>query len=79
MRRAIPLCGFALTLIMWYPGDMRDPDPIDQFQQRLAFHFTDWDPPLMALLWSGLNALWTGPQLMFILQLGLYGGRCASW
>jgi hypothetical protein len=74
MRRAIPLCGFGLTLILWYPGDMRDPDSIDQFQQSLAFHFTDWHPPVMALLWSGLNALWTGPQLMLIVQLGLYWG-----
>lgn len=68
----LPVCGFAITLLLFYPGGMRDPDSVDQFQQSLAFHFNDWHPAIMALLWSGLNKIWTGPQLMLMLQLTLY-------
>ena len=72
LRRFVPAAGFAVTLAAWFPGDMRDPDVVDQFQQSLTLHFRDWHPPVMAAVWSLFNRVWQGPQLMLILQLALY-------
>jgi hypothetical protein len=66
------LAGFAASLALFLPGDMRDPDAIEQYAQSLSFHFTDWHPPAMALLWWVTNHLWRGPQGLLLLQLASY-------
>ena len=68
----LAVLGFLLTLFLYYPGNIRDNDSVDQFQQSLTFHFNDWHPVVMALAWSALNRASRGPQLMLVLQLALY-------
>ena len=63
--------GFLATIAIFYPG-LATPDSLDQFQQGLTGHYTDWHPPVMALLWSLLDKVWIGPQPMLLLQAGGY-------
>jgi hypothetical protein len=69
----LALAGCTLTILTFYPGFL-SPDSVDQFEQSLNFHFVDWHPPIMAFVWSVLDALWAGPQPMLILQAILYWG-----
>ena len=63
--------GFVAALAAYYPG-MFNPDSIEQFDQSRSGHFMDWHPPIMALLWFGLNKIQLGPQLLLILHLMLF-------
>ncbi len=63
--------GFLLTVLTFFPGYL-SPDSIDQYQQALTFQFTDWHPPIMALLWSILDSIWTGPEPMLLLQAAAF-------
>jgi len=75
-RFALPfaLTGFVLTVLIFYPGFLTQ-DSFDQYLQARTFRFTDWHPPLMAFVWSAADAVWSGPQLMLLLQaLGYWGG-----
>jgi hypothetical protein len=67
------LAGFALTILTFYPGFMT-PDSFAQFDQGVAFHFDDWQPPIMAFVWSLLDAIRPGPEPMLFMQAGLYWG-----
>lgn len=64
----ISLAGFIINLIAYYPGFLSS-DTIDQYGQSLTGHYSDWHPPVMALVWSLLNKIYQGPQLMLIFQL----------
>ena len=72
-RFAFGFCsvGFLLTMAAFYPG-FAPPDALDQYQQGLSGHYSDWHPPIMALLWSNLDRVWSGPQPMLLIQAGLY-------
>jgi len=70
------LFGFAVTIISNYPGLMT-PDSDFQFLQASSFHFTDWHPPIMALVWSALLKIVDGSVGMLYLFSILYWGSFA--
>lgn len=46
-----------------YPGGMVF-DSFTQFKESVDKEYFDWHPPIMAYLWTLLNSIHTGPQLM---------------
>lgn len=62
--------GFLLHFAIMYPGFMTY-DAVNQILEARAGVFSDWHPPLMALIWRLLEHLMPGPALMLFLQLGL--------
>lgn len=64
---------FTIHYLSGYPGGMT-PDSMDQFKQSLSFSFNSHHPPLMAMLWSVLNYIYAGPQMMLLLHLSLLWG-----
>ncbi len=64
---------FTIHYLSGYPGGMT-PDSMDQFKQSLSFSFNSHHPPLMAMLWSLLNYIYAGPQIMLLLHLSLLWG-----
>ncbi len=72
----LALLGFGLCVWAYYPG-LLEPDSLEQFQQAQTGRFTDWHPPIMALLWRGLDALYFGPQPLFLLHLALFWSALA--
>lgn len=63
---AIAIFGALLTAVLRWPGAL-NPDSVRQLEQARSFQFTDWHPPMMALLWS----VWPQPAFMLLLQVGL--------
>lgn len=59
--------------ISGYPGGMTT-DSMDQFQQSLSGNFSAHHPPVMAMLWSLLNRIYQGPQIILFLHLFLLWG-----
>ncbi|MBS7698134.1 MULTISPECIES: hypothetical protein [unclassified Chelatococcus] len=47
-------------------------DSLDQLDQARRFAFSDWHPPVMALIWHYTDRLIAGPAGLFTLILGLY-------
>ena len=62
--------GFFLHFAIMYPGFMTY-DAVNQILEARAGVFSDWHPPLMALIWRWLEHLMPGPAPMLFLQLGL--------
>lgn len=62
--------GFAICVIAYWPGIL-EPDSLDQLEQARSGRFGDWHPPIVALVWRMLNAIHYGPQLPFLMHLGL--------
>ena len=70
----VPLSGFLIACIAFYPGFMSY-DSVLQYSQAITFKFHDSHPPIMALLWSFLNLFFDGPQgLLFFHQILLWTG-----
>ncbi|MBS1586572.1 MAG: hypothetical protein JSS82_13615 [Bacteroidetes bacterium] len=69
------IAGFLFNYYSCYPG-FASPDTIDQYHQALAGRYTDWHPPVMAMLWHLLNYIVKGPQIMLLLQMLLLWGAC---
>jgi len=69
------IAGFLFNYYSCYPG-FASPDTIDQYQQALKGRYTDWHPPVMAMLWHLLNYIVKGPQIMLLLQMLLLWGAC---
>jgi hypothetical protein len=67
----IAALGFITCVVAYYPGIL-EPDSLDQLSQAQSGRFDDWHPPIMALLWRGLNFLYFGPQLLFLLHLAMF-------
>src|SRR5436190_2041437 len=63
--------GWLLVLLYAFPGFMST-DSIDQLTQARTGVYTDWHPPLMALVWKLLDGIVSGPVLMLVLQTGLF-------
>lgn len=65
------LFGFFLSVYLFYPGYL-SPDSWWQLQQAETFHFSNWHPPVMALLWH-VFLLWfplvQASVSMLVLQL----------
>ncbi|HWA20867.1 MAG TPA: hypothetical protein VG735_00565 [Caulobacterales bacterium] len=68
---AIAAFGFLLSATVYFPG-LFTPDSMDQFEQSQSGHFTDWHPPVMAMLWRAFNFIHVGPELLFGFHLALF-------
>jgi hypothetical protein len=73
---------FVLQLLCTFPGELIS-DSREQLQQALTHQYTDWHPPVMALVWSWLIGLGTGVggllalhQLLHWLGIGLIADGC---
>ena len=56
-----------LTFIVHFPGELT-PDAAKQLSEAHSGRFTDWHPPIMAMLWS----LFPRPEAMLALQVSLH-------
>lgn len=66
----ISVIGFIINLSAYLPGFM-SPDSFEQYRQSYTHHYNDWHPPVMAFVWSILNNIYQGPEVMLVLQLAL--------
>lgn len=64
------LAGFLLHLAVMYPGFLCY-DAVNQILEARAGEYSDWHPPLMAMIWHLSEKIITGPAGMLALQLGL--------
>ncbi|MCC8372411.1 MAG: hypothetical protein LN568_06795 [Rickettsia endosymbiont of Pseudomimeciton antennatum] len=63
-----------LHFLSAYPGGVSS-DSFDQYQQSISGNYFSHHPPLMSMVWSLLNHIYKGPQLMLLLDLAfLWGG-----
>lgn len=67
----VALLCFGWHLWDWFPG-VSSPDTDYQYHQARTGHYTDWHPPLMALLWSVMPFFDQKMASMFVLHLALY-------
>lgn len=65
---AIP---WAMFVAYAWPGIMT-PDSVKQLSQARSGVLGNWHPPIMALLWEGLDRIVHGPPLMLLLQTALF-------
>jgi hypothetical protein len=70
---AVAAAGVAIVAVYAWPGYMVQ-DAMDQLAQARAGEYTDWHPPVMAVLWSVLDRIVAGPALMLVLQCALFAG-----
>jgi len=75
VRRIAPAAILAaawggLVAFAW-PGFMTW-DSVNQLSQARSGHYGNWHPPMMAWLWSMLDARLAGPGLMLLLQTSLF-------
>jgi hypothetical protein len=70
---AAAAAGVAIVAIYAWPGYMVQ-DAMDQLAQARAGEFTDWHPPVMAVLWGVLDRIVAGPALMLVLQCASFAG-----
>ncbi|HEX2686020.1 MAG TPA: hypothetical protein VHN14_05355 [Kofleriaceae bacterium] len=75
LRRFLPaaILGVVWGLFVAYswPGFMTW-DSVNQLIQARSGNYGNWHPPIMARLWSLLDAIIAGPALMLILQTSLF-------
>src|SRR5271166_1556552 len=69
----IVIVGVLFTHHAYFPGLMTA-DTSDQLHEAQTFHFVDWHPPIMALIWSLTDKVVPGPEGFFLLQIALYWG-----
>lgn len=63
--------GWLALLLYAYPGYMSY-DSVVQLSEARSGVFTDWHPPLMALVWRWADRIHSGPIGMLLLQLTLF-------
>ena len=68
---SILVIGWGVTVIGFYPGFM-SPDSFNQYSQALTGHYNDHHPVVMAVLWSLLNQIASGPLPMLLFQITIY-------
>jgi hypothetical protein len=66
----------AMLVATFYPGIMSN-DSLSSLRQARTWEFTTWHPPIMAILWAGLDRVVAGPALMLVTQSALYAIACA--
>lgn len=69
------IVGFAINMSAYLPGFM-SPDSFEQYRQSYTHQYNDWHPPVMAFVWSILNNIHQGPQVMLALQLAMLWAAC---
>lgn len=62
---------------VFHPGIMSN-DSLASLKQARSFEFTDWHPPIMALVWAPLDRIIAGPAGMLVLQALLYAYGAAK-
>lgn len=63
-----------LHFLSAYPGGMTV-DSFSQYEQSISGNYFSHHPPLMSMVWSLLNYIYQGPQIMLLLHLVfLWGG-----
>jgi hypothetical protein len=67
----VAIAFFLANLISRFPG-LPNFDSDLQYAQAVSGHFTDWQPPIMAWLWSGLRLVVDGSGLLFALHVVCY-------
>lgn len=65
--RAILVAAGLVLVAYAYPG-LVTLDSVDQLGEARAHFYTDAHPPLMAVIWGGLDRIIAGPFLMLLLQ-----------
>ncbi|NVM78705.1 hypothetical protein FHW83_004535 [Duganella sp. SG902] len=68
---ALTVLLFFINLGLHYPGTMNN-DSWLQYGEVRSGIYTDWHPPVMAVLWTLLDRVIHGPAPMLILHLGLH-------
>ncbi|WP_373991143.1 hypothetical protein [Duganella sp. BuS-21] len=68
---AAALLLLLLNLALHYPGSMNN-DSSMQYAEAMSGIYTDWHPPIMALVWRWLDHLLRGPAAMLVLHLVLH-------
>jgi hypothetical protein len=63
--------GFALTLLVFYPGYMTN-DATFVYAYSQEGRYGDWQSPLMSIIWRWIDPLAPGPASMFVLIAALY-------
>jgi hypothetical protein len=68
---ALAAAGFALTLLVFYPGYLtNDATYVYRFMQEWSFG--DWQSPLMSMLWWVIDPIAPGPGSMFLVFATFY-------
>jgi len=70
--------GVGLTLWLFYPGFMSWDSAYQWWQARHA-SYDSVHPPLMSMIWSVCERLWSGPGGMFVLQITLIWSALAAF
>lgn len=75
-KRSVPIAVaalllFAINFAVAFPGT-GGTDSVVQYQQAISGQFTDWHPPMMALMWSLLRHVAAGPQSILAFHLISY-------
>jgi len=77
-RQRVPLlllltvaAGYALTVLVFYPG-YSTADARYVYAYAMAWHFGDWQSPVMAVLWRLIDPIAPGASSMFLLTATLY-------
>lgn len=75
-QRSMLLAAAALLLMLanlalHYPGTMNH-DSHMQYAEAMSGRYTDWHPPIMAMVWTWLDPLVRGPAAMLVLHLGMH-------
>lgn len=71
---ALPRAAWLVALLLvaaGWPGILSN-DSLATLEQARTLAFTDWHPPIMALVWAPLDRILAGPGLMLVAQAVLY-------
>jgi len=71
---ALPHAAWLVALLLvaaGWPGILSN-DSLATLEQARTLVFTDWHPPVMALVWAPLDRILAGPGLMLVAQAVLY-------
>lgn len=74
----LPLLPVLWAAIAAAPG-LYTPDSMNQLRQALSSYYSDWNPPLMAGVWSWLIKLSGEPEALFWFHLGLLAFGLLGW
>jgi hypothetical protein len=66
--RIVLLLAIAGVLLYAYPGLMTA-DSGDQLLGARQWELGDWQPPVMSVVWRGVDAIWSGPLGMLLIQV----------
>jgi hypothetical protein len=58
------------NIALWWPGMMSD-DSLTIYSEVLSNRYSDHHPPLMALVWHYANMIYSGPLLMYLINMAM--------